>query len=779
VYGSITGHVAVGRFALQIGEPCGALIREASHAERAHIRPRPTPILLRPSLIRGLVYRRTEAAAALSALDAGLPIEVSGEPGIGKTALLRHLAHHPRAASFVDGIVYVPARHQRAADLLQLIFDAFYESDEICKPTDAEIRRDLQDKQALILLDDVHLAPHELEQLLDIAPRSAFAVTTRERCLWGEVRSLALKGLPVEDAVSLLELEIERSLDVRERSAAASLCASLAGHPLRILQAAAIIREQAISLDAWARDIAPASLIGELIASLDEKQRRAALALTALPGVPLTSQHISGIADVPDIEPSLMMLVRRGLVLSSQSRLRLADGVADQLRRTEDLKPWVNRAITYFTAWAERYRRSPEALLADAEALLRVQESATETRRWGEVLRLGQLVEGALVIGARWGAWAIALERSLAAARAIGDRSAEAWALHEIGARAVCLGEPGAARASLTRAAALREALGDDTGAAASRQNLGFVLAPVREDSRARQTPPVDDVLDLDALPLRDGNEGAVRIPKSRHGAAVPLAMVLLAAVGGVAYWGSRAGLSWGSWNLAGVGSFVHRDVGQPTADALATSSTPVAAAEPRVVRFSAFPSRIAPGEAVRLCYDVTDGARISIDPDIGDVGGLGRNCVPVAPRETTIYMLTAQGAGGASARRTVLVLVGAAGSRASRSEEARGIPSRAGPELLATNPSPMAPQPASAVDRPSILIFTARPGSIVTGPTALCYAVAGVLEARIEPGIGDVHPASSLTCLRVAPRKTTTYELTAFGRDGARMSRRLVIVVR
>ena len=119
-----------------------------------------------------------------------------------------------------------------------------------------------------------------------------------------------------------------------------------------------------------------------------------------------------------------MALVRRGLVLGTQSRHQLADGVGDQLRRTEDLKPWVNRAITYFTAWAERYRRNPDNLLEESEALLRVQQYATDARRWGEVLRIGQLLEGALVAGARWGAWGIVLEHCLAAAKAIGDRSA-------------------------------------------------------------------------------------------------------------------------------------------------------------------------------------------------------------------------------------------------------------------------------------------------------------------------------------------------------------------
>src|SRR4029078_12024231 len=87
------------------------------------------------------------------------------------------------------------------------------------------------------------------------------------------------------------------------------------------------------------------------------------------------------------------------------------------------------RAVTYFTAWAERYRRCAPHLLDASEALVRAQQSAADVRRWGEALRLGRLLDGALVLGARWGAWATVLERCLAAAQATKDRSAGAWAL--------------------------------------------------------------------------------------------------------------------------------------------------------------------------------------------------------------------------------------------------------------------------------------------------------------------------------------------------------------
>jgi hypothetical protein len=89
-------------------------------------------------------------------------------------------------------------------------------------------------------------------------------------------------------------------------------------------------------------------------------------------------------------------------------------------------------------------------------------------------------------------------------------------------------------------------------------------------------------------------------------------------------------------------------------------------------------------------------------------------------------------------------------------------------------------PPQHSGPERASIRIFTPRPGSIASGgPTRLCYAVSDALRARVEPGIGAVPPTSTLTCIRVAPARTTTYALDAYGRDGHPVRQQLVIVVR
>jgi hypothetical protein len=736
LHGAIAGQIATGRHVLQIGEPCGVLVGEAARAEPAHVRARPTPILLRPRMIRCLFGRETELAEILRALDTGVPIELTGEPGIGKTAILRHLAHHPLATSFDDGIVYVSARQQSSADLRQLLFEAFYESDEIRKPTETETRRGLQGKRALILLDDVRLPPDELDQVLDVAPHSAFVVAARERCSVREVRGVALKGLAAEDGVTLLEHEIERPIDASERSAAATLCAVLEGHPFRILQAASIVREQRISLDACARTIAPGRFMVEVIAPIDEKQRRALLALSALAGVPLSVQHVSGIAELTDIEASLMKLARRGVLVCNESRFVPASGVADYLRRTEDLNPWVNRAVTYFTAWAERHRRDPVILLKESEALLRVQQNAADNRRWGEALRIGSILEGALVVGSRWGAWAIDLERCLAAAKAIGDKAAEGWALHEIGTQHLCVGHPDAARASLAQAVKVREATGDTAAAAASRRNLEFVPAPVAVAPRAKRAVR-DSRFDVDWLELQDMREPAFFSSDTKRVGAMPIVLLAFAVLAALAYWAAAA---------------------RPSSTDTAPQPSP---ADLRVLQFSSSADRIAPGESVRLCYEVANGVRVRIDPGISDVLALPRNCVSAMPADTTTYLLTAYGAGG-DERQTARVLVTVGEPRTSNAS-------------LASSAAP-----AEGSDRASILIFSPRPGSFVTNaPTNLCYALRDAVDARVEPGIGEVAPASTLTCLRVSPVRTTTYELIAHGRDGYPVKQQLVIIVR
>jgi len=161
IQGEISGQVAVGNYILQIGAIHGGVVNVAPSGEQPRPRPRPSPVFLLPRPFPGILDREAEVSTATAALQSAVPVEFYGQAGLGKTTLLRHLAHHLPDTPFPDGIIYLSARDQTVADLLQSLFDAFYQSNAPLKPTGAQVQHALQDKQALILLDDVNLERDE------------------------------------------------------------------------------------------------------------------------------------------------------------------------------------------------------------------------------------------------------------------------------------------------------------------------------------------------------------------------------------------------------------------------------------------------------------------------------------------------------------------------------------------------------------------------------------------------------------------------------------------
>lgn len=483
----VVHQVAIGDGNLQvsIGEVHGGVVNIVAPPQRPKVKPRPTPVSVRPRPFPDLLDREAEIGAAAAALPSGAPVEFHAPPGMGKTALLRHLAHHPAASAMPDGVVYLSARQQPVDDLLQALYEAFYESDVPYKPTAVQIEQGLQGKRALVILDDVCLSRDEVAVLMNSAPLSAFLLAAAERCLWGEGQALAVPGLPADDARKLLERELGRALTAEEESAARDLWSRLGGHPLSILQTAGLARERNLPLTQAAQQALAG--VGAL-SGLSEEEQRAAAALAVL-GAPVSADHVAAVAAIADARPPLESLVRRSLAQRHSPRYSLTGTLADALQRSWDLKPLEERALSHFTAWAEGNRAAPQRLLESSEPILHVLERAVEAGRWAEVLRLGRALEGALALGGRWGAWLRVLRWILRAAQALGDKAAEGWALHQLGTRALCLGEKDGARDLLTQALRLRESLGDQAGAAVTRHNLGFLAGPPAPPRRPPRPP--------------------------------------------------------------------------------------------------------------------------------------------------------------------------------------------------------------------------------------------------------------------------------------------------
>ena len=494
IQGEIRGQVAVGNHIVQIGSVHGGVVNVLTQGQQPQPRLRPLPVLLRPRPFPGLLDRKPETEVALSALRSATPVELHGPEGIGKTALLRHLAHHAAVAAFPDGVVYLSARHQALEDLEQSLYDAFYECDVPFKPTEAQLRHALGARQALIVLDDVGLAREEVEALMGVAPGCAFLLASTQRRLWGEGRSLALRGLPPDDALALLERELGRPLAAEEREQAAAICALLEGHPLRVLQAAALAREEGLSL-AQVRERLTArapsqALADQALEALPEPERRILAVLAALDGAPLSADHLAALAGLADAQAALERLQHFGLVQAHSPRYSLTGTLAEEVRRWWDVGRWAERALVHFVAWAERHRTAPDRLLAEAEPILVALRWGVAAGRWADVLRLGRAVEEALALGRRWGAWEQVLRWILQAARRQRDRAAEAWALHQLGTRALCLGHVEEARRLLAQALRLRQALGDHVGAAITRHNLDVLLSPPPPPSPPSEPTP-------------------------------------------------------------------------------------------------------------------------------------------------------------------------------------------------------------------------------------------------------------------------------------------------
>jgi len=195
------------------------------------------------------------------------------------------------------------------------------------------------------LLDDVDLSRDEVTTLMDVAPRCTFVLTSAERRLWSGGRAVSMRGLPVEDALELVEQELGRPLTAEEEPAARDLCTALEGEPLRILQAAAEVREEGGSLAEAARQArtpaeAPAT---QVVLSLSEAEKRILTLLAAMNGVPLSVEHLVAVTGIADAASILESLRGRGLVQTHSPTYSLSGTLAQDLQQLWDVTPLQER----------------------------------------------------------------------------------------------------------------------------------------------------------------------------------------------------------------------------------------------------------------------------------------------------------------------------------------------------------------------------------------------------------------------------------------------------
>jgi hypothetical protein len=491
---NVHNQVTVGEKTIQIGSRHGSIVHFSHAGEKPFLQRKASPSRILPQHFTALLDRRVEADRALAALSAARSVEFYGPDGVGKTSLLRHISHHPLAQNFSDGLVYLNAGDQLPGDLLQSIFEAFFEFDAAYKPSPAEIRYALQEIRALVVLDNVKLERQYLESLLDCAPKSSFLLASEERHLWGACETSPLQGLPEKQALNLLTCALERPLEAAEISAAKKVCHRLGGYPLYLLQAAALVRDQnrtLVELASLVDKRAIDTVLAEAcLEATSPAERRVLAVIGTLGGAPLHERHLPQLAQIPNVQPLLDRLLERGLILVDNHEYTLASGLQALFEARGVLERWRVWAMDYFRSWvAERPHQSQE-IISQAEGLTYLVEWALDAGEPRRALRLARAIQGALIAGCRWDAWNRVLYSALEASLALDDMPAKAWALHQLGTRALCLGEEGVARRHLILAYLLRQALGDWNGSAVTRHNLDTLMPP-HANLAEEQTAPL------------------------------------------------------------------------------------------------------------------------------------------------------------------------------------------------------------------------------------------------------------------------------------------------
>jgi len=491
--GNVTDSVLVfgnNNYVVNIGDVNGGVVNIVKPSDKPKYSARPTPVTIKPRAFPSLLDRENEFGAIRKASQLPLPISVWGQQGIGKTSFIRHLAHTLDAGNFTSGLVYLNASTFGYEDLLQALFDTFFDSDPSYKPNTVEILHALQNIKALIFFDDLQIGRDEAASILDAAPSSLFILSSTERSLWGEGEAISLPGLPENEALKLFEKELSRPLSDQEKPTALKICSMLQGHPLQILQAASLAREKGEPVEVLLREIASEksenkSMAYVSMANFNDSEKQILALLAAAGGNIVSLEHIKGIFKGGNEQRDIQRLVTLGLVQAHSPRYSITNDLVASISAAWDITSWQDILLNYAINWLSQQPAS--ALIEESSGLLiHTIRNAGERKKWREVIQLGRALEKFMVYYKRWQTWSDILKLILTAAKALNDGKTQAWALHQLGSRALYMGYASEAKTLLSQALNIRQAIGDKAGMAITQHNintLNGIIAPLKGNS--------------------------------------------------------------------------------------------------------------------------------------------------------------------------------------------------------------------------------------------------------------------------------------------------------
>jgi hypothetical protein len=269
-----------------------------------------------------LIGRARDVRVLQEAIETRQLVQVWGASGVGKSALLRHLAcempHGP------EGVAYVEAGGRTADDIAQAIFDISFDAPHY-KPSLEVLKEHLKTLRLRIYLDDAGLGEKDLRRLLDMAGQSTFVFTSQQRSAVAGVHAIRLEGLSAPAAAELVAALLPRELRPDEAPVVAALCDAVDGNPLRLRR---------IALSAATGKGLPGiadlpELLPALLNKLQPHERDLLHLLGSLSGAELAARHLHDLLDRPDIDTVAGGLVRHGLLLASETGYSCPPDVAE------------------------------------------------------------------------------------------------------------------------------------------------------------------------------------------------------------------------------------------------------------------------------------------------------------------------------------------------------------------------------------------------------------------------------------------------------------------
>ncbi len=414
--------------------------------------------------------------------DEPLMIAVTGTAGVGKTALVTHWGHR-RQDRFPDGTLYLdlqgydPADPLTSADALAALLQSL-PAGAAAIPADltaraARFRSVLHGRRMLVVLDNAFNAEH-VRLLLSGGPTCTTVVTSRDdlaalRDRYG-AKPVVLHPLSPEEAVRLLGSLLDRPPSSPGLAAPdlTALARAVAGLPLGLRLAAGWIRDTGLDadrcdlfpdLDVEALD-GPARL--DLLAGTDARtSMRAVLSWSYRHLAPATARTFRLLGLHPGRDADLPAVAALTGQPAEPTARQLRDLARASMLRTRGPEP-------------REGPPAPAGVRTDLRAHLRVELHAVLKDYALEVTERQDSTEDRAAALTRLHDH---LDRSLAAARAAGDRPRQAAVLHDLGLLLTGQGRPEEGVRYLMQSVELAAHLGNHRLAADAAQPFGEPVA--------------------------------------------------------------------------------------------------------------------------------------------------------------------------------------------------------------------------------------------------------------------------------------------------------------